>query len=38
MTKDEYEKQFHSTNRPLHKDARWYEEEKAITDEELKLF
>ena len=38
MIKDEYEKQFHSTNRPSHKDARWYEEEKAITDEELKLF
>ena len=38
MIKDEYEKQFHSTNRPSHKDARWYEEEKAITDEELGLF
>ena len=35
MTKVEYEKQFHSTNRP--QGIRWWEEDKEITDSELKF-
>jgi hypothetical protein len=38
MTKDEYEKQFHSSNRPpSHQGIRWWEEDKEITDSELKF-
>jgi hypothetical protein len=38
MEESEYNKQFEASIRPSHRDARWYEEEKAITDEELGLF
>jgi len=38
MTKDEYEKQFHSTNRPpSYQGIKWWEEDKTITDDELKF-
>ena len=38
MTKDEYKKQFHSSNRPpSHQGIRWWEEDKEITDSELKI-
>ena len=38
MTKDEYEKQFYSSNRPpSHQGIRWWEEDKEITDSELKF-
>ena len=38
MTKEEYERQFHSTNRPSsYQGIRWWEEEKEITDDELKF-
>ena len=37
MTKDEYDRQFHSSNRPpSHQGIRWWEEDKEITDSELK--
>jgi len=37
MTRDEYDKQFHSSNRaPSHQGIRWWEEDKEITDSELK--
>ncbi len=38
MTKDEYDRQFHSSNRPpSHQGIRWWEEDKEITDSELKF-
>ena len=38
MTEDEYKKQFHSSNRPpSHQGIRWWEEDKEITDSELKF-
>ena len=38
MTEDEYKKQFHSSNRPpSHHGIRWWEEDKEITDSELKF-
>ena len=38
MTSDEYDRQFHSTNRPpSYQGIRWWEEEKEITDDELKF-
>ena len=37
MTRDEYDRQFHSSNRPpSHQGIRWWEEDKEITDSELK--
>ena len=37
MTKDEYDRQFHSSNRPpSHQGIRLWEEDKEITDSELK--
>ena len=37
MTMDEYDKQFHSTNRPpSYTGIKWWEEDKEITDSELK--
>ena len=37
MTRDEYDRQFHSSNRPPpHQGIRWWEEDKEITDSELK--
>ncbi len=37
MTSDEYDRQFHSSNRPpSHQGIRWWEEDKEITDSELK--
>ena len=38
LTKEEYEKQFHSTNRPpSYTGIKWWEEDKEITDSELKV-
>ena len=38
MTRDEYDRQFHSSNRPpSHQGIRWWEEDKEITDSELKF-
>ena len=38
MTMDEYDKQFHSTNRPpSYTGIKWWEEDKEITDSELKF-
>ena len=37
MTSDEYDRQFHSTNRPpSYQGIKWWEEDKDITDSELK--
>ena len=37
MTRKDYDKQFHSSNRPpSHQGIRWWEEDKEITDSELK--
>ena len=37
MTRDEYDRQFHSSNRPpSHQGIRWWVEDKEITDSELK--
>jgi hypothetical protein len=38
MEESKYNRRFETGIRSPHKDARWYEEEKAITDEELSLF
>jgi hypothetical protein len=38
MTRDEYDRQFHSSNRPpSHQGIKWWEEDKEITDSELKF-
>jgi hypothetical protein len=37
MEENEYNKQFETNIRLSHRDARWWVEEKAITDEELKI-
>ena len=38
MTRDEYDRQFHSSNRPpSHQGIRWLEEDREITDSELKF-
>ena len=38
MTKDEYEKEFRSTNRPpSYQGIKWWKEDKEITDSELKF-
>jgi hypothetical protein len=38
MTREEYNKQFHSSNRPLsYTGIKWWEEDKEITDSELKM-
>ena len=38
MEENEYNNRLETSIRSSHKDARWYEEEKAITDEELSSF